>query len=83
MGMNSMVSQRKSEKSSQQQIAEYLANVDSQKTVSNTADTADELVHALDTLLLERAVEEHRDALTRLNKLTHALDDRGAGDTKK
>ena len=78
-----MVSQRKSEKSSQQQIAEYLANVDSKKTVSNTADTAGELVNTLDTLLLERAVEKHRNALSRLNKLTRALEGRRAGDAKK
>lgn len=38
------------------------------------AEQASQLVAALDDLLLERAVREHREALARLNKLKLALD---------
>ena len=38
-------------------------------------DTAGELINALDNLLLERAVREHREALARVNTLKMALRD--------
>ncbi|MEM8662093.1 MAG: hypothetical protein AAGF35_14510 [Pseudomonadota bacterium] len=42
-------------------------------TENPTRDRAAELIDALDQLLLERAVREHREALSRLNTLQQAL----------
>jgi hypothetical protein len=50
---------------------------DAEKISASGDDTASELVDALDNLLLERAVQEHREALSRLNKLKLALDQNG------
>ncbi|MEM1154643.1 MAG: hypothetical protein AAGI44_10905 [Pseudomonadota bacterium] len=42
-------------------------------TENAATDRAAELIDALDQLLLERAVREHREALSRLNTLQQAL----------
>ena len=70
-GANLMVAQQKTESSPQAQI-----NEDGECATSASAAPADPgeaLVNALDSLLLERALEEHRVALARLNKLKIAL----------
>jgi hypothetical protein len=72
--MNSMVVQQKIEKLLREQAGDSQGDANAESAASASADTAAGLVDALDNLLLERAVQEHREALTRLNKLKLALD---------
>ena len=74
-----MVAQKKFETTLQERINEYQTSSTAENTspatvdIADTADTADDLINALDTLLLEKALEEHRVALARVNKLKLAL----------
>lgn len=68
-----MVAQQKTENSLQEGIDDYQRDSRSESTTPTSADTAGELINALDKLLLERALEEHRVALARLNELKLAL----------
>ena len=68
-----MVAQQKTGNSLQERIEQIQGNSTSEDATATGADGADELVDALDTLLLERALEEHRVALGRLNELRLAL----------
>jgi hypothetical protein len=72
--MNSMVVQQKIEKLLREQVGDSQGDANAESAASVSADTAAGLVDALDDLLLERAVQEHREALARLNKLKLALD---------
>lgn len=64
-----MVAQQKTESTLQERINEYQIDSKAESATPTTADTAGDLVDALDTLLLERALEEHRVALARVNEL--------------
>ena len=68
-----MVAQKKFETSLRERINEYQTSSTAENASPATVDTADDLVNALDTLLLERAQEEHQVALARLNELKQAL----------
>ena len=68
-----MVAQQKTGKSLQERINDYQNGSTSDNTTDTSADTAGELANTLDNLLLERALEEHRAALARLNELKLAL----------
>jgi len=68
-----MVAQQKSEGTLQERINEYQRDLKAENATPAIADTAGDLVDALDTLLLERALEEHRTALARLTELKLAL----------
>ena len=71
-----MAAQKKFETTLRERINEYQTSSTAENTTPatvDTADTADDLVNALDTLLLERAQKEHQVALARLNKLKLAL----------
>jgi hypothetical protein len=68
-----MVAQQKTGNSLQERINQIQKSSISEDATVTSADAADELVDALDTLLLERALEEHRVALARLNELKLAL----------
>ncbi len=68
-----MVAQQKTGNSLQERIEQIQGSSTSEDATATGADGADELVDALDTLLLERALEEHRVALGRLNELRLAL----------
>jgi hypothetical protein len=70
---NLMVAQPKTESTLQERIREYQRSSTAENATPATADTAGDLVDELDTLLLERALEEHRVALARLNELKLAL----------
>jgi hypothetical protein len=72
--MNSMVVQQKIEKLLREQAGDSQGDSNAESAASASVDTAAGLVDALDNLLLEKAVQEHREALTRLNKLKLALD---------
>jgi len=56
-----------------ERIDEYQGGSTHQSDAPDMPDAAADLVDALDTLLLERALEEHRVALARLNELKQAL----------
>ena len=68
-----MVAQQKTENPLQERINEDHKSSTSVNATSASADVADDLINALDNLLLERALEEHRVALARLNELKLAL----------
>ena len=68
-----MVAQQKTEDPLQEQINERPSSSTSENTPADGADAADDLITALDNLLLERALEQHRVALARLNELKLAL----------
>jgi hypothetical protein len=68
-----MVAQQKTGNSLQERIEQLQRSSTSEDATATGEDGADELVDALDTLLLERALEEHRVALGRLNELRRAL----------
>lgn len=68
-----MVAQREHDDSLQERVGDYLRNREPEGSAPTEDEIANELVNALDTLLLEKAVEEHRAALSRLNKLKQGL----------
>ena len=68
-----MVAQQKAGDPIPEKIDEDHRNPESANATPAGADTADDLINALDNLLLERALEEHRVALARLNELKLAL----------
>jgi hypothetical protein len=78
-----MVNQEKFEKLIQEQVFDRHRKLKHESVVSTDEDTVGELINALDALLLERAAEEHRVALSRLNQLKQALGPRGSVDPKK
>jgi hypothetical protein len=73
MGVNLMVAQQQTESTLQERVKEFQRSSTAENATTTTADTAGDLVDKLDTLLLERALEEHRVALARLNELKLAL----------
>jgi hypothetical protein len=68
-----MVAQQKTGDPLQEWINEDHGSSTSVNATPAGADAADDLITALDNLLLERALEEHRIALARLNELKLAL----------
>lgn len=68
-----MVAQQKTRDSLQERISEIQKDSASEGAAAASEDAAGDLIDALDTLLLERALEEHRVALARLNELKSAL----------
>ena len=68
-----MVAQQKPESTLQERINEYQRGSKAEIATPTTTDTAGDLADKLDTLLLERALEEHRVALARVNELKLAL----------
>jgi len=68
-----MVAQQKTRDSLQERISEIQKDSTSEGAAATSEDVAGDLIDALDTLLLERALEEHRVALARLNELKLAL----------
>ena len=68
-----MVAQQKTRDSLQERISEIQKDSASEGAATASEDAAGDLIDALDTLLLERALEEHRVALARLNELKSAL----------
>ena len=68
-----MVAQQKTENPLQERINERQSSSTPENATPGGADAADDLITALDNLLLERALEEHRVALARLNELKLAL----------
>jgi len=68
-----MVAQQKTRDSLQERISEIQKDSTSEGAAATSEDAAGDLIDALDTLLLERALEEHRVALARLNELKLAL----------
>jgi hypothetical protein len=68
-----MVAQQKTGSTLQERIDEYQRNPTAENASPANVDTAGELVNVLDALLLERAQDELRAALARLNQLQQAL----------
>jgi hypothetical protein len=68
-----MLAQQKTETTLQERINEYQTSSTAENATPTTADTAGDLVDALDTLLFEKVLEEHRVALAHLNELKLAL----------
>ena len=68
-----MIAEQKPERLLPERIKEYCGSATAANANPTAVDTAGDLIKALDTLLLDRAREQHRVALARLNELTLAL----------